>query len=1068
MDKLQTSNISKRPVFIGLIVFVALLALTQFLSYQRYVINSTAEHREIINVANAAKERMQNALQSSFTATKTLAFIVEKYGAPKDFNSVAKPLLEANKHIDAIQLVKAGVITNVYPLKGNEAAIGYDILKDTARKSEAVKAIQARQLYFSGPFELKQGGMAVVGRQPIFIKNKFWGFAAVIIKLPTLLHAAGIDSTGNNDFIFQLSKINPHTKQEEFFLPNPELFSKENFVSVQVPDGDWNLYVQHRNGRTMPLSVMFIVLGFALSLLGGLFAWYFIRQPEELNKQVKEKTQQLTASETNYRTTLGRVSDAFVALDKNWRYTFLNDAALANHPLGREETLGKVIWDVHPEMEGTIFQQKYYEAMETGKATEAESYYPPFDTWFSVKVYPSADGLTIFYKDITESKKAEQQIIREKTLSDSLINSLPGLFYLYDETGKFLRWNKNFETISGYSGEEISKMHPLDFFPDDEKQLLTQKIQSVFSGGNDDVEANFYTKDRKKIPYYFNGWATEYEGKKCLLGVAIDITEHKKAENDLKMSIERFNISAKATNDIIWDWDLKTNAIWWNENFYSTFNYRHEDVPLVIDFWDERLHPEDMQRVSNKIRESIANRENFWTDEYRFLDSAGNTFYIYDRAYISYDNNNEPYRMVGAMINITGRKIAEEKIIKTSRLYYVISRINQMIVHATNEETLFNEACRIAVEQGKFSMAWVGVLNQKTKHVIPVMHAGEEREYLSKIKTISIDENIPEGQGPTGTALREGRYSICNDIEHDPHMDTWREEALNRGYRSSISLPIKKFGKLVGAFSLYASVINFFDAEEIALLVETTNNISFALENFDKEKMRKQATEEVVKSRQELRELSVHLQSIREEERTHIAREIHDELGQQLTGLKMDIAWIKNKSEKEFQFPLLREKTNDMIDLVNNAITSVRKIAKQLRPGILDDLGLEAAIEWQANEFAERTGIKFTVDSKLDGQNFSKDINTAVFRIFQESLTNIARHSQATQVAVKLLISDNKLTLQIIDNGIGISDDRKTNHISFGLLGMHERAAHLNGTFSVEKYPEGGTIVILQIPLPAI
>jgi PAS domain S-box-containing protein len=1067
MDKSPNLNSSNKPVIIGLIVFLALLALTQFLSYQRYVINSAAEQREITNAAAAAKERLQSALQSSFNATKTLGFIVEKYGAPKDFNGVAKPLLESNKFIDAIQLVKAGVITNVYPLKGNESVIGYDILKDPDRKREAVKAIEKKELYFSGPFELKQGGMGVVGRQPIFIKNKFWGFAAVVIKLPTLLKAAGIDSSSSGDFIYQLSKINPQTHIEEFFLPNPEIFSKEHFVSIQLPDGDWNLYVKTKHNRVFPLSTMFVILGIALATLGGSFAWYFIRQPEELNRQVKEKTQQLSDSENNYRTTMGRVNDAFVALDRNWRYTFLNDAALVNHPLGREETLGKVIWDVHPEMEGTIFQQKYYEAMQTGKATEAESYYPPLNTWFSVKVYPSADGLTIFYKDITESKKAEQQIIREKNLSDSVINSLPGLFYLYDETGKFLRWNKNFETVSGYSGEEISTMHPLDFFPDDEKQLLTEKIQSVFSGGRDDVEANFFTKDRRRISYYFNGWATEYEGKKCLLGVAIDITERKKAETELKLSIERFNISAKATNDIIWDWDLKTNSIWWNENFYSAFNYKREDVPLVIDFWDERLHPEDKERVSTKIREAIEKRENFWTDEYRFLDSANNVFYIYDRAYITYDKNNEPFRMVGAMINITDRKIAEEKIIKTSRLYYVISRINQMLVHALDEQTLFGEACRIAVEQGKFRMAWIGLVDEQTKQVVPVMHAGEEHGYLSHIKSISV-ENIPEGQGPTGTTLREGHYTCCNDIENDPHMLSWKDEALARGYRSSISLPINKFGKLVGAFNLYADSVNFFDDGEISLLLETTNNISFALENFEKERMRKQATEEVVKSREELRELSAYLQGVREEERTHIAREIHDELGQQLTGLKMDIAWIKNKSEKEFQFPLLREKTNDMIDLVNNAITSVRKIAKQLRPGILDDLGLEAAIEWQANEFAERTGIKFTVESKLSGQDFSKEINTAVFRIFQESLTNIARHSQATQVNVTLFISGNKLILQIIDNGIGISNDRKSNAISFGLLGMNERAAHLNGTFSVEKYPTGGTIVILQIPLPAV
>lgn len=1003
--KQATSN---KPVIIGLIVFVALLALTQFLSYQRYVINSAAEQREITNAANAAKERLQTALQSSSNATKTIAFLVEKYGTPKDFNAVAKPLLETNKFIDAIQLVKAGVITNVYPLKGNEAVIGYDILKDPDRKREALKAIEKNELYFSGPFELKQGGLGIVGRQPIFVKKKFWGFSAVVIKLPTLLKAAGIDSTANKDYIFQLSKINSNTQKEEFFLPQPEKLNQGYFVSVFVPEGDWKIYVQSKHSRVFPLSIMFVVLGIAFAALGGLFAWYFIRQPQELSKLVKEKTQQLSDSETNYRTTLGRVSDAFIALDKNWRYTFLNDAALVNHPLGREATMGKVIWDVHPEMEGTIFQQKYHEAMQTGKATEVESYYQPMDSWFSAKIYPSVDGLTVFYKDITENKKAEQQIIREKTLSDSVINSLPGLFYLYDENGKFLRWNKNFETISGYSDEEISKMHPLDFFADDEKKLLAKKIQSVFSGGSDDVEANFFTKDKRKIPYYFNGWITQYEGKKCLLGVAIDITERKKTETELRTSIERFNLTSKATNDIIWDWDLKTNAIWWNENFYTTFSYKHQDVPLVIDFWDQRLHPEDMQRVSDKLRQTITNHQTFWTDEYRFLDSHNNTFYIYDRGYILYDKDNQPLRMIGAMINITDRKIAEQKIITEKELSDTIINSLPGIFYLANQDGIL-----IRWNNNFETVSGYNAAELASMRGISFFDSDEQQMMLYK-KQLVFEE---------GSAELEANFVSKNRIK-TPYFFTGRRISYN-------------------------------------------NKTAFLGVGIDISE-RKKAEDELNRMNEQLRLLSAHLQTIREEERTHIAREIHDELGQQLTGLKMDIAWIKNKSEKEFQFPLLREKTNDMIDLVNQAIASVRKIAKELRPGILDDLGLEAAIEWQANEFSERTGIALSIESTLDSHNFSKDINTAVFRIFQESLTNIMRHAEATAVVVRLYIAQNSLILEVIDNGKGIPDERKNNRTSLGLLGMNERAVHLSGTFTIENHLQGGTIVTVKIPLPTV
>lgn len=200
--------------------------------------------------------------------------------------------------------------------------------------------------------------------------------------------------------------------------------------------------------------------------------------------------------------------------------------------------------------------------------------------------------------------------------------------------------------------------------------------------------------------------------------------------------------------------------------------------------------------------------------------------------------------------DVTEKKKAEEKIIKANHLYFFISQINQMIVRITDEATLFEEVCRIAVELGKFKMAWIGLVDEKTGTVIPVRHAGEESGYLLKIKTISIDENMPGGNGPTGRALRTGTYIVCNDIENESGLAPWKDEALSRNYRSSICLPIKKFGKVVGAFNVYSSEKNFFDSAEIALLEEATNDLSFAMEIFEKEALRKKAEEAVTQSEQ--------------------------------------------------------------------------------------------------------------------------------------------------------------------------------------------------------------------------
>lgn len=206
--------------------------------------------------------------------------------------------------------------------------------------------------------------------------------------------------------------------------------------------------------------------------------------------------------------------------------------------------------------------------------------------------------------------------------------------------------------------------------------------------------------------------------------------------------------------------------------------------------------------------------------------------------------------------DISEKKKAEQKIFKANRLYFFISQINQLIVRTTDEKTLFEEACRIAVEVGRFRMAWIGMVDETTGTVIPAMYSGEEKAYLSKIKTI-ITADVPEGNGPTGKAIREGCFVICNDITADPLMQPWREAALERGYLSSMALPITKFNKTIGAFSFYAGEKNFFDTAEIALLVEATGDVSFALENFEKDRQRKTAEDEIKRSNERFEMIAI-------------------------------------------------------------------------------------------------------------------------------------------------------------------------------------------------------------------
>lgn len=227
--------------------------------------------------------------------------------------------------------------------------------------------------------------------------------------------------------------------------------------------------------------------------------------------------------------------------------------------------------------------------------------------------------------------------------------------------------------------------------------------------------------------------------------------------------------------------------------------------------------------------------------------------------------------------------------------------------------------------------------------------------------------------------------------------------------------------------------------------------------------VRKNTEEALTRSREELRNLTSHLQSAREEERRCIAREIHDELGQTLTALKMDLSWLKGRLPEGPGD--LSEKTYSMMKLVDGAIHTIRKISTELRPGLLDDLGLTAAIEWQLGEFHKRTGILCSTDLISDDIPVVPDSALAVYRIFQEALTNIARYAEATMVDVNLKVSDRTLILHVQDDGKGITEDQIADPRAIGLIGMRERARAMGGEIHIHGTQARGTTIIVKIPI---
>jgi hypothetical protein len=226
---------------------------------------------------------------------------------------------------------------------------------------------------------------------------------------------------------------------------------------------------------------------------------------------------------------------------------------------------------------------------------------------------------------------------------------------------------------------------------------------------------------------------------------------------------------------------------------------------------------------------------------------------------------------------------------------------------------------------------------------------------------------------------------------------------------------------------------------------------------------RKAAESELIKSRTQLRELSNYLQSVREAERARISRELHDELGQTLTALKMELGWLKDRLPADPA--MLRTRVDRLVQIVDHSVTDLQRIASDLRPMILDELGLVSAIQWLVQNFSERSALAVALSFEQSDVLYSRDVSTAAFRIVQEALTNIARHSGAASARIAARHSGDELQLEISDEGRGMDVARSRREQHLGLIGMSERAHMLGGSMEIDSAPGRGTRISVRLPL---
>jgi PAS domain S-box-containing protein len=578
---------------------------------------------------------------------------------------------------------------------------------------------------------------------------------------------------------------------------------------------------------------------------------------------------------------------------------------------------------------------------------------------------------------------------------------------------------------------------------------------------------------------------TDTDGSSLILEMGIDITERKKAEETLRRERDFTSAVLDNTGGLVVVLEREGRITRFNRACEAVTGYAAQEVSGRV-FWEFLVPPEELPGVKEQWDALIAGdfpnqHENHWVakDGSRHLIAWSNTAIITLEGEVDY--------IIGTGLDITERKIREERIARLTRLYVVLSQVNEMIVRTRDERLLYEGVCRIVAEEGEFPLVWVGQL--KGRQVAPSAWHGRAAVYLKEIK-VEVDGEL--GNGPTGTCIREDRSVVNDDFDVNPATAPWRQPALRHGFRASAAFPVHRQGQVVSTLTLYATEPGVFDAEQVALLEALCADISYALDAMHKERLRAKAenavqqrtselqqlteslehrvqerTADLAAANETLRYLSARLLSAEEEERKRVAAEIHDTIGSCLSAVKFKVeSAVQQIGETS---PGTIESLKTIIPVVKESIDECRRIQMDLRPAMLDDLGLLPTLSWFCRRFQTiYSGIRIEEEIAIQEDDIPQMLKIVVFRVTQEAMNNIAKHSKADLVRFSLRKWDDRMELVLQDNGRGFSlekiNSQRATLKGLGLTSMRERAELSGGTFDIESLEGKGTIISASWP----
>jgi PAS domain S-box-containing protein len=726
-------------------------------------------------------------------------------------------------------------------------------------------------------------------------------------------------------------------------------------------------------------------------------------------------------------------------------------------------------------------------------------------------------------QDITKQKRSEEALQISKEGYRSLYQKTPAMLHSIDKEGRLTNVSKYWLKKMGYSLNEVLGHHSTDFMTEESRHYAKEVILPKFyeTGSCREVPYQYIKKNGEIMDALLSAITENDENGELIysLSVIIDVTDRKKAEVALRENEEKLRNIVEYSTNLFYSHTPDHVLTYISPQTREFFDCEPEEALIR---WTEFVTDNPINDKGFKFtEEAIKTGERQPVYEFELVGKKGRKIWV-EVSEAPIVENGKTVAIVGALTDITERKKAEEAHWESEERFSRLSEaaFEGIVISDSGKVIDVNDQLAKILGYkpeeiiGKSAMEFVAPESREL--VMNNIKSGTEGSYEhfalrndGSIFPVEVQaKTLPyEGRSFRVTAIRditerkkaeEEIRKLSHSVEQSPAIVMITDTSGNIEYvnpkfeevtgystnevigknpdilKSGKTTPeeyeilwktIKAGGEWHGEFhNRKKNGELYWESASITAIKDTKGQNTHYIAIKEDISERKAMDQKLRESHNRLRSFAERLQMIREEERATIAREIHDDLGQSLTALKMDISWVKNNPEIDAEAKTA--KLDMILDLTNSTIQTVKRIATELRPGILDDLGLVPAIEWQAAEFQNRFKIQCNVTINKSDVIIKDEISIAVFRIFQETLTNVARHSDATKVDVNLnFYDDNKLIMEIADNGVGIEQDQINSSKSLGLFGMRERVNILKGRVEIIGEHGKGTKVRVSIPV---